>query len=43
MADWLGRASQGREMYFHDLEVMGLNLGQVVLVCVVLLSKSYLN
>ena len=25
MANWLGRVSQGHEMYRHDLEVMGSN------------------
>ena len=25
MAQWLGWASQGHEMYYHDLEVMSLN------------------
>ena len=25
MAEWLGRVSQGLEMYCHDLEVMGWN------------------
>ena len=31
MAEWLGRASYWHEMYCHDLEVMGLNPGQVKL------------
>ena len=25
MAEWLGRASQERKMYCHDLDFMGLN------------------
>ena len=29
MAEWLEQASQWHEMYCHDLEVMGLNLGRV--------------
>ena len=29
MFEWLGLASQGHEMYCYDLEVMGLNPGQV--------------
>ena len=29
MAQWLRQASQGHEMYCHDLEVMGLNPGWV--------------
>ena len=28
MAEWLGRASHGHEMYCHDLEVMGSNPGR---------------
>ena len=31
MAEWLGRESQGHEMYCHDLEVMGSNPGKVEL------------
>ena len=31
MAEQLGQASQGHEMYCHDLEVMGSNCGQVEL------------
>ena len=38
MAERLERASQGHAMYCHNLEVMGLNPGQVNLECVVLLS-----
>ena len=29
VAEWLGQASQGHEMYCHDLEVMGSNPGWV--------------
>ena len=29
MAEWLGQASQGHEMYSHDLEVMDSNPSQV--------------
>ena len=31
IAQWLRRASQGYEMYCHDLKVMGLNPGQIEL------------
>ena len=31
MAEWLEQASQGHEMYCHDLEVMSLNPGPVKL------------
>ena len=31
MVEELGRTSQGHEMYYHDLEVMGLNPGWVEL------------
>ena len=31
MAKWLGQASQGHEMYCHDLEILGLNPDQVKL------------
>ena len=30
MVEGLGHAPQEHEMYFHDLEVMGLNPGRVV-------------
>ena len=30
-AEWLEQASQGPEMYCHDLEVMGSNPGEVEL------------
>ena len=45
MAEWLGRVSQGHEMYYHDLEIVGSNPGEVALGAhiTVLLSKSYLN
>ena len=43
MAQWLGQAFQGHEMYCHDLEVMGLNPCWVEFEMVVFLSKSYLN
>ena len=36
-------ASQGHEMYCHELEVMGSNPSRVELWCVVFLSKSYFN
>ena len=29
MVEWLRRASQGREIYYHDLEVLGLNPDRV--------------
>ena len=29
MPEWLGQASQGYEMYCHDLKVMGSNHGRV--------------
>ena len=41
MVEWLGRGSQGHEMYCPDLKVMDLNPGRVELG--VLLLKSYLN
>ena len=31
MASWLEQASQGHEVYCHDLEVMSLNPGRVEL------------
>ena len=40
MATWLEQASQRHEMYYHNLEVMGLNSGQVE---VGLHSTSILN
>ena len=43
MAEWLGRASQGYEMYCHNLEVMGSNPVGWNSGCIVFLSKSYLN
>ena len=43
MAEWLGPATQGHEMYCHDLAVMGLNPCWSNLGCEVLLSKLYLN
>ena len=34
MAEWLGQASQGYNMYCHDQEVMGSNPGQELRVCI---------
>ena len=31
MAKWLGQVSQGQEMYYYDLEVIGSNPGWVEL------------
>ena len=42
MAEWLKQVCQRYEMYYHDLEVMSSNPGQVELGVLVLLSKLYL-
>ena len=43
MAKWLGRASQGYQMYYHNLEVMGLNFDGLNLGCIVFLFNPLLN
>ena len=44
MAQWLGRASHGYEMLYHELDVMGSNPDWAELgVHIVILSKMDLN